>query len=183
MRNRDSLAARPGPVRRDAEADSPLEPLASSRAEGRFAIAARWQEVDRAHQLFLEVPQVAVILCVLALSLWLKPDGRLYGTHEQLGLPPCASRALLGIPCPSCGLTTSFALMSHGQPGLALEAHYLGPFLYVGTLGYLVLLIVFLIRGQRIKMFWPKWVPYSLMFGGLAVYLLCWAVRVWQELR
>jgi len=138
--------------------------------------------VDRAHQFFLELPQVLFILGTIALSLWLRPDDRLYGTHEQLGFPPCASRVLLGIPCPSCGLTTSFAFMSHGHPVRAFQAHYLGPFLYVGMLAYLAFLMVCLIRGQRIRMRWPGWVPYSLVFGGLVIYLLCWVIRVAQEL-
>jgi len=138
--------------------------------------------VDRAHQFFLELPQVLFILAAVALSLWLRPDDRLYGTHEQLGFPPCSSRVLLGIPCPSCGLTTSFALMSHGHPVRAFQAHYLGPFLYVGMLAYLAFLIVCLIRGQRIRMRWPRWVPYSIVFGGLVIYLLCWVIRVVQEL-
>jgi hypothetical protein len=35
------------------------------------------------------------------------------GTHEQLGLPPCRFLAFTGFPCPSCGLTTSFAYAAH----------------------------------------------------------------------
>jgi len=132
--------------------------------------------------LYFELPQILIILGILALSLWLKPDGRLYGTHQQLGLPPCSSRVLLGIPCPSCGLTTSFTLMSHGHLVRAFQAHYLGPVLYAGMLGYLALLVAFLVRGQRVRMYWPSWVPYVLLFGGLAVYLLAWGIRLFQGL-
>jgi uncharacterized membrane protein len=39
----------------------------------------------------------------------LQPSPRGVGTHEQLGLPPCVFLHLTGIPCPGCGLTTSFA--------------------------------------------------------------------------
>ncbi|HVJ67925.1 MAG TPA: DUF2752 domain-containing protein [Caulifigura sp.] len=43
------------------------------------------------------------------------PDPRGYGTHEQLGLTPCAFREVLKIPCPTCGGTTSFAHFVRGQ--------------------------------------------------------------------
>jgi hypothetical protein len=47
------------------------------------------------------------ILFVLASKL--EPDPRGFGTHTQLGLLPCAFRVLTGRPCPTCGMTTSFA--------------------------------------------------------------------------
>jgi hypothetical protein len=46
---------------------------------------------------------------VLTAALWLKPAACGYGTHVQLGLPPCAFLRITHLPCPSCGLTTSFA--------------------------------------------------------------------------
>jgi len=45
----------------------------------------------------------------------LQPHPRGYGTHQQLGLPPCSFRMLAGIPCPSCGMTTSFAYFTRGN--------------------------------------------------------------------
>jgi hypothetical protein len=45
----------------------------------------------------------------------LEPDPRGYGTHQQLGLTECSLRMLWGIPCPSCGGTTAFALFVRGR--------------------------------------------------------------------
>ena len=52
---------------------------------------------------------------LLLLGLFLTPDPRGLGTHEQLGLPPCTAQWLLGIPCPFCGMTTAFSLVSRGN--------------------------------------------------------------------
>ncbi|MBL8600906.1 MAG: DUF2752 domain-containing protein [Myxococcales bacterium] len=73
-------------------------------------------------------------LTVVALSVWLRPDPRGHGTHEQLGLAPCAFEAVTHIPCPGCGLTTSFSNMAHGHLGAAFGAHLMGPFLFALTL-------------------------------------------------
>lgn len=50
---------------------------------------------------------------VLKLASSLHPSASGVGTHQQLGLPACRFLILTGIPCPSCGLTTSFAYAAH----------------------------------------------------------------------
>ena len=141
-------------------------------------VEINWHDVPRRSQWIFEIPQVIGIVFVICVSLWLKPDGRLYGTHEQLGLAPCPMIVMWGIPCPSCGLTTSFALMSRGRVARAFEANYSGPFLYAGMLGYLALLVAFVVRKQRVKIEWPSWVPVTLLFGAAGLYFLTWGVRL-----
>ncbi len=46
---------------------------------------------------------------VLALAGSLQPDSRRLGTHEPLGLPPCSIRSLIGLRCPTCGMTIAWA--------------------------------------------------------------------------
>jgi hypothetical protein len=58
-------------------------------------------------------------------------DGRarLMATHQQMGLPPCTFYQLSGFPCPSCGMTTSFALLIRGDIVNSLRAHAVGTML------------------------------------------------------
>lgn len=51
------------------------------------------------------------------------PDPRGFGTHQQFGLPPCSFRQILGIPCPSCGGTTSVAHFVRGQWIRSIESN------------------------------------------------------------
>ena len=44
-----------------------------------------------------------------AVLLTVEPDSRGFGTHQRFGLPPCTFKMMFGIPCPSCGGTTSVA--------------------------------------------------------------------------
>jgi len=53
----------------------------------------------------------------------LEPDVRGLGTHEQLGLNPCTIKQVFGIRCPSCGMTTSWSLISHGRVVAAIQAN------------------------------------------------------------
>ena len=55
-----------------------------------------------------------------ALAWNLEPDPRGFGTHQSLGLPPCTFRALFDIPCPGCGMTTSFSHFVRGNLRQAL---------------------------------------------------------------
>jgi hypothetical protein len=51
----------------------------------------------------------------LLLARGLVPSTSGFGTHRQLGLPACEFLTRTGWPCPSCGLTTSFALAAQGR--------------------------------------------------------------------
>ena len=74
------------------------------------------------------------ILAVAGLGLWsllitaavLRPDAARLGTHEQLGLPRCAFLTVFKMPCPSCGMTTSWSLLTHGRVVEALRTHASG---------------------------------------------------------
>ncbi len=71
-------------------------------------------------QAALENRLIALILfCVTAgvmgIAYMLHPDVRGVGTHESLGLPPCGLEAATGIPCATCGMTTSFSYAAHGD--------------------------------------------------------------------
>jgi hypothetical protein len=48
------------------------------------------------------------------------------GTHMQLGLPDCNFKVLTGLPCPSCGMTTSFSLVMHADVWNSLKANFAG---------------------------------------------------------
>lgn len=65
-------------------------------------------------------------LAVLCLARALHPDPRGFGTHEQLGLPPCGFLSLTHWPCPGCGLTTAFSCMARGDVLSALRANAFG---------------------------------------------------------
>jgi hypothetical protein len=50
-------------------------------------------------------------------------------THRQLGLPPCTFSEVTGMPCPSCGMTTSFALLIRGDVANSARANWVGTLL------------------------------------------------------
>ena len=54
----------------------------------------------------LEWPCLALAPLVIAAAL--SPSNAGHGTHRQLGLPACGWQTNMGLPCPTCGMTTSF---------------------------------------------------------------------------
>ena len=57
----------------------------------------------------------ASCLSVLILAARLAPNPNGVGTHTKLGMNDCQFLARTGIPCPSCGMTTSFSLFVRGK--------------------------------------------------------------------
>ena len=71
-------------------------------------------------------------LATLTMARLVEPNPAGYGTHRQLGLPPCLFRTITGLPCPSCGLTTCFAHAARWDWDRALAAQPFGVLLFVG---------------------------------------------------
>ena len=73
---------------------------------------------------------VAVALTVIFVAArYINPyeaDGtpRTSATHTQLGMPPCNFKVLTDKGCPSCGMTTSFALLLRGDVMSSLRANW-----------------------------------------------------------
>jgi hypothetical protein len=63
------------------------------------------------------------LAAMLGAALVVQPAGQGYGTHRQLGLPPCMFVALFGLRCPSCGMTTAWAHLVRGQLAQAAAAN------------------------------------------------------------
>lgn len=47
-------------------------------------------------------------------------------SHQTIGLPPCNFKVWTGMPCPSCGMTTSFAHLVRGNVWYSLRSNWVG---------------------------------------------------------
>lgn len=110
---------------------------------------------------------VAIASTVLFLSYRLTPDGRGYGTHEQLGLKPCTFKVWTGYPCMTCGMTTSFTHMAHLQPLAALRVQPAGALLFLLTALFVPFGLRSAIGGRSIMDWiehsWAKWIGLGML--------------------
>ena len=132
-----------------------------------------------AERLFMATCALAAAV-VLGLALWLQPDVRGIGTHEQLGLPACGVAVALGMPCPSCGFTTTFALAAKGHLWSAIKNQPFGFVLFLGTVISVPLLGVGAAKGISwldLTVHWPWWRICGLAFSG---WMAGWAYKYWM---
>lgn len=71
----------------------------------------------------------AFLVAGFLLAAYLEPNPQGYGTHRALGLPPCSMKIMFNIPCPACGMTTSFAHFVRGQLPSSVRANAAGTLL------------------------------------------------------
>jgi len=131
---------------------------------------------------FLLVSVVAGLLAVFWLARWkLNPydaegvPNRLE-THTQLGLPPCTFKVLVHKPCPSCGMTTAFSLLAHGDLANSLAANWVGTLLALFCLVLLPWAVASLVRRRTL---WIRSLERGLscvVFVFLALMLIRWAI-------
>lgn len=160
----------PGPVHAP---DAPPPP----RPREVVSLGRRWPRALSFERAFWLVAAIA-IWTVLGLSVWLDPDPRGIGTHEQLGLPPCGFVQVFdGVPCPSCGFTTTYALAAHLRPVEALKNQPFGFALFLLTVAAAPLSSWAAARGVSLFEVTERW-PWGRIFVGfLALWLLAWAYK------
>ena len=72
-------------------------------------------------------------LGVLIVAAVLRPSDGGFGTHEQLGLPPCGWIVAANLPCPTCGMTTAFSHAANGNLPGSFGAQPFGALLALAT--------------------------------------------------
>jgi hypothetical protein len=95
------------------------------------------------------------ILVVFGTALWLTPDPRGFGTHQQLRMPPCTFRLMTGVNCPHCGLTTSFSWFVRGQLYSSMKANPAGLILAIASIVILIWTIVVNVSGTLVVSYEP----------------------------
>lgn len=93
-------------------------------------------------------------IAITLIALWglaanLVPSTSGMGTHQQLGLPPCSARVLYGVPCPACGMTTSWAFLTRGEFLAACQANIGGVAFGLLTVGLIPVTAWTAVRGYR----------------------------------
>ncbi len=122
---------------------------------------------------------VAVVCgAVLTMAALLRPDARGHGTHEALGLPPCSFVLTSGLPCPTCGMTTSFAELMHGHPLRSMVAQPAGAVLCVLTVLVMVVGLRAAIRGYLVALNWDRIGPVRFMLGFGLLLLGGWGFKI-----
>jgi len=72
-------------------------------------------------------------LSVMLIALRLQPSHSGVGTHTAIGFANCDFLARTGLPCPSCGMTTSFSWFARGNLIASLWVQPMGTVLAIIT--------------------------------------------------
>lgn len=86
----------------------------------------------------------------LLLARWLRPDTHGFGTHRQLGLPPCTFLWMTGFPCPFCGMTTSWTWAAHLRPLESIRTQPMGFVFFLATFLAVPALLAMTIAGTAV---------------------------------
>lgn len=146
----------------------------------------RWVPAPRRLAIVVRAMLVAIALLfigIFSLAGWLNPydgDGqpRKMETHRQLGLPPCSFYAKTGLPCPSCGFTTSFAFTIRLHLRNALQANSVGAILALTCLLAIPWCIASAIRGRLYFVGSGERLVIACLVGFIALMLVRWGIVI-----
>lgn len=120
----------------------------------------------------------ASMLSVLVIASVLHPAHAGFGTHEQLGLPPCVWMSTFGEPCPTCGMTTAFTYAAHGSYWHSFLAQPFGAVLAIGAAATLWIALHTAITGSRALSVALRAVGSRGVWFGLAGLLAAWVYKL-----
>ncbi|MFO1066641.1 MAG: DUF2752 domain-containing protein [Pirellulales bacterium] len=154
----------------------------SHTAQSVDSMAWSWLPTGRPLILWEKVVSACVgfgLTVVLVTARMLQPSPFGYGTHQQLGLPPCTSLWLFGVRCPACGMTTSWSLLLRGRIADSFRVNAGGAILCLIAIGTVLVICYYLIAGR-----WSRRERLSLSYAilltvALATAVSQWVARVW----
>lgn len=117
-----------------------------------------------------------LLLALLGLAAFLTPDASGYGTHRQLGLPPCTFRSIFRMHCPTCGMTTSWSHLMRGNLGASVRANAGGTCLALLTAAGGVWAILVAYRGI-VRPRLPRCLPTVACSAVVAVIVVDWGLK------
>ncbi|MGF1578333.1 MAG: DUF2752 domain-containing protein [Gemmataceae bacterium] len=136
---------------------------------------------------FALISIVVFLVGIFGIAIWLDPyneDGtaRIEGTHTQMGLEPCTFKVTTGkvvnggLPCPSCGMTTSFALLMEGDLVNSCRANFVGTMLALVSLAYIPWAIYSAHRGRPFGIKSMELTFCRLLVGFVVLMMLRWVI-------
>lgn len=138
---------------------------------------------DRSHRTRLNAVLVLVgVAAIIGVSLYVEPDPARTHAKRRLPLRPCGFLMTTGLPCPTCGMTTSFAFMARGRVIAAFEQQPAGALLALLTVGLGVLALVVLVTGRRFEINWYRINPMHVLVVFMAVFMGSWVYRIVMDL-
>lgn len=123
--NEPSLTALPAAESRSPSRRNELDGEDVIRAVVVASDASRRRRLRRSER-WAAALGAAFIAALFGIAWVIVPAERGYGSHQSLGLPACASVRLLGIRCPTCGMSTAWANFVRGRWASAVRANVTG---------------------------------------------------------
>lgn len=118
------------------------------------------------------------VVAVFVVARWLEPDPRGFGTHRQLGLPPCHFQWVTGQRCPTCGMTTAFTWFVRGRLDRSWKANPAGALVAPVCLALVPWLLAGAARGRPLGFRSVETPLLGLLVAFVALSLLSWTIRL-----
>jgi len=134
------------------------------------------RDAARARRIAAFVTVVGV--AILSLARYLTPFDAGFGTHTQLGLPPCMTARFTGYPCPTCGMTTAFSHTLRGHFWTSLRVQPAGFVLSIATILATLAAISTLATGKVWRINWQRLRPEHVACAGVALILGAWVYKI-----
>jgi hypothetical protein len=122
-------------------------------------------------------------LAVLGTAASIQPNPQGVSTHTSLGLNDCQFLARTGLPCPSCGMTTSFAWFVRGKIAASLYVQPMGTVLAAGAAITFWVALYIGITGKSISRL-MRMIPVRYYLSPLLGWgILAWGWKIFIHLR
>lgn len=122
---------------------------------------------------------------LLGVAAWVSPDAEGHGTHTQLGMAPCGFVERTGLPCATCGMTTSFAHAADGNLISSFITQPAGAVLAVTTAMVCLFSFYAMLMGVNLlPIFRITWKPkIIILFGVLVMGAWIYKIAVFQGIH